>query len=628
MGTSHRLVRRAECVIAGDLAHLRLLTARNARSFFAIKLPRLLTGSEERPSLFLLALCAIASFVMVGYRFAVWDQLLYLGFVDRYFQPIVDHPGDLYLQHFLWRSYTTFWMAIYPLKQLFGWEWPLFVIHLVVKFFIYWGIWSLTYTFTKNRATAWFTVLLMLMNQALVNGNINFYMADTITRYVAVPFLLFGASRWWRGKHLSAALLFGLAFQIHLLSTVYWMLALGIAWCITREKLDYRGLAIFGALAAPILVWYAIAEWGGVNPAPDTTYREFVQIYHPYAFLTPHGADAWKTLLFCALLILAGWTDRRYRAFALAIVAVAGIQYVAADVFFWQPILRFQLSRMLDIFGLLGMIGAAQILATHPRRWLAGLVGGVLLVGVVVPGANATGFVAGAFLVLLLALEARAVIPALALLAVIVMGQVFDPTHIFKRPVWGGFLATVLAVAAALSAGWFRFRHAGFWIGLVLLVVVERLGVTATTPRQWWQAASAKIDWPGQGMQSDWIQLQLWVRDHTPPGTMFFVPPGFNGFRVFSQRSAFFESYDREPAIFHTGYAAALLERMKLLGYWPLSDRWADKSEQVYYRLSASEWQSLARQYDVPYLITARPVNLPFQQLHVRGNLTLWKIGP
>ncbi len=92
------------------------------------------------PSLLMIALFATASLILIGYKFAVWDQLLYLSCVDRFFLPIVNNPNDLYISTFLWRTYTTFWLLFFPLKQSFGWEWPSFIIHLVAQFFIWCGV--------------------------------------------------------------------------------------------------------------------------------------------------------------------------------------------------------------------------------------------------------------------------------------------------------------------------------------------------------------------------------------------------------------------------------------------------------------------------------------------------------
>lgn len=649
-------------------------------------LRRLLAGTAVRPSLLLIGLAAIASLITIGYRFAVWDQLLYLSFVDRYFQPILDHPGDLYISHFLWHSYTTFWMLLYPLKQLFGWEWPLFVTHLVVKFFIFWGVWALALALTKDRLTAWLSVLFTLLNKTVVNGGVNFYMADTITRYVVVPVLLFGLKNLWERNYLGAALLFGLGVQIHVLSAVYWLLAIAFSLVfdrlfngpaaaapMTAGRPVARAWGLFLLLALPILIWSGVADWGVPRLPPPAEVIDFIHNHHGYAFFADYDPTTWASLLFIILIIgvaarqlPANQISRRYLPLALGIVAVLFIHYLAADVFFYQPILKFQMIRSVDLLILLAMIGAAQILAGHARRggvhtWLAAGTAAFFLVGTVIPGGNAALLTTATVLLLLLVLEpqpGRFTIPAFIIVTVFIGAQLWGPakfgTGSLRRTIWMPLTGGFLGLAALFFAGWFATlanRRAGIrtvtfgacLTGLILLVAGGYMGFVeiaasnraklVLTNSQHWERLVRRtqdnLDWPGPGLQSDWIQFQLWIRDHTPAGTMFFVPPGLNGFRVFSQRNAFFEGYDCEPAIFDTAYAVALLDRMKVFGYSTASassHSAADSSAQMYSAIKPADWQDLAHRWDVSYLITSRPANLPFAKLYQRGDLTLWRI--
>ncbi len=646
-------------------------------------------GSGEHPSFLLLALFAFVSLIIIGYRFAVWDQLLYMSFVDRYFLPIIDHPGDLYISHFLWHSYTTFWMFVYPLKQMFGWEWPLFIIHVLTKFFIFYGIWSLAYAFTKDRLAAWLSVLLMLMNKAIIGGGVNFYMADTITRYVALPFMLFGVKKLWERKYLGAALLFGIGVQIHILSVAYWALAIIIGFGFyrlynkpapakTRPPINYRYIArsigLFLLLALPIMIWFGIAERGVTNPAPNTDFIDLIHNHFGYIFLTDYDPLTWKTLfLFVVIIVIAlryfpvNDSSRWYVPFIFAIIAVLGIHFLAADVFFYHPILKHQICRIVDLLGLFTMIGAARILAVHAQRvgwqrWLTAPIAALFLVATVSPGMNGVLLATATLFLILLVLEphpGRFTIPAIVVLLLFILAQLYYPANFgigsLRRPIWTPFIVSTLAIAVVFFSGWFTtLANRRAWVrntmfvvcltGLILLVAFERATMvelasnyskaTLTNQEHWErmvQRTRECLDWPGQGMQSDWIQFQLWVRDNTPPGTMFFVPPGMNGFRVFSQRNAFLEAYDMEPAIFNTGYAADILERMKVFGYSSASAtsrNAADRSEQVYYSNTPTDWQVLAKQWDVSYLITSRPVKLPFEKLYQRGLLTLWRIPP
>ena len=652
-------------------------------------LPDLAGGRGDRPSLLLIGLFTLASLLTLGYRFAVWDQLLYLSCVERFFLPIVNHPHDLYIQTFLWRTYTSFWLLFYPLKQLFGWEWPLFVIYLLVKFFLLWGLWSLSFALTKDRLTAWLSLLLLLANKAIVGGGVQLYMPDTITRYVVIPFMLFGMRKLWERKYLSSALLFGIGFQIHAMSAVFWLLAAGIGsgihWVSARRQpapaagperpgeLRRIGIAVllFGLFAVPMLVWFGMTQPHPAGDFNQPDYLDMVRAKHGYIFLANTDPTAWRNLLLCLVLIVVAArhlpvdaSRRWYLPWTFGIIGVLFIHFLAADVFLYQPIYKLQMCRIMDLLGVLGMIGAARLLArqaqgTASQRWLAAWVGALLLTGVVATGWTAEFFSTAVFFLLLLEFEpapGRLAWPASLIFAVFLVVQLIHPPNYgepgMKGLMWPGLRVALLASGALLLAGWFHGRVARWaWVGpatgalcltgLLGLVWFERVNITEVKfwrgvdpdiHRGYWEKTVGKtrekIDWPGTGLQSDWVQFQFWVRDHTPPGTIFFVPPALNGFRVFSQRNAFLETYDVEPTILETTYGAALIERLKVFKYWPPTGRNFDGSDQFYHSLKAEDWQRLALQWDVPYLITAHPINLPFPKLYERGWLTLWQIGP
>ncbi len=77
----------------------------------------------------------------------------------------------------------------------------------------------------------------MVANKAIVGGGVQLYMADTITRFVVIPFMLFGMTKLWERKYFWSAVLFGIGFQIHAMTAVYWLLAaaIGFVFCLGLE---------------------------------------------------------------------------------------------------------------------------------------------------------------------------------------------------------------------------------------------------------------------------------------------------------------------------------------------------------------------------------------------------------
>src|ERR1043166_7670471 len=113
-----------------------------------------------RPPILLIAIAAGLHLLLTGYQFAEWDQTLYLPLINGYVDASSFSIHDTYMQGFLWKSYTTLFLALTPLVQLFGWEWPIFLAYLAVKLSLFLGLWALAFRLTKDHRAATLTVLL------------------------------------------------------------------------------------------------------------------------------------------------------------------------------------------------------------------------------------------------------------------------------------------------------------------------------------------------------------------------------------------------------------------------------------------------------------------------------------
>src|ERR1051326_91018 len=172
---------------------MRKLTIRGDRSLtFRIRWP----CWRFRPSLLLIAVAIVVNFLITGYQFAVWDQTLYLPLVNGYVDASVFSPHDAYVQGFLWKSYTTLFLALTPLIQFFGWEWPVFLAYVVVKVFLFLGLWALAFRLTRDHRAAALAVLFLVANTLSNHLSAQLPSSTLICRYVVMPFVLFGLERF------------------------------------------------------------------------------------------------------------------------------------------------------------------------------------------------------------------------------------------------------------------------------------------------------------------------------------------------------------------------------------------------------------------------------------------------
>ncbi|MFA6320291.1 MAG: DUF6798 domain-containing protein [Candidatus Omnitrophota bacterium] len=65
---------------------------------------------------------------------------------------------------------------------------------------------------------------------------------------------------------------------------------------------------------------------------------------------------------------------------------------------------------------------------------------------------------------------------------------------------------------------------------------------------------------------ADWKKVQLWARDNTPVSSVFIAPLNMNGFRVFSNRSVFFDWVDGAAMHWSAGFEYEWAQRLSRLG--------------------------------------------------------------
>ncbi|MBI4027943.1 MAG: hypothetical protein HY360_23365 [Verrucomicrobia bacterium] len=341
----------------------------------------------------------------------------------------------------------------------------------------------------------------------------------------------------------------------------------------------------------------------------------------------------------------ADGSERWYGAAGFGACLLLLAQYCAADGFMSQPVYQLQWNRALDILGLFAVIGVARILSAQARTgaaWVSAWIAAWFLVmttGVQIP--REIALTSTLLFLGLLVLEGpkRWLSSGVVLLVtVFLFVEAFTPTGpgrgLLGKNLWtpsllgrfGAGFALFLAIVYSEKIPWFWLRRALGAIGLggaLVLISTQFLNAWPFKPesRVRWMS---RICWPGQGMQKEWNQVQLWVRDHTSPGAMFFTPPNMEGFRMFSRRSTFVEYKDGAPSIFNPVYGKAWSDRMKIVGYWPLTV--GAKANRQFHSLTAEQWISLARLHAVDYLVTNQPVSLSFSKLHQVGNFSIWQL--
>ncbi|MFH1467466.1 MAG: hypothetical protein ABIO70_23985 [Pseudomonadota bacterium] len=202
---------------------------------------------------------AAAAVAVNGYAFGTTDQSIHLTFLRALSSPGA-MAGDLAADHAAAHPSLWWWLQV-PVVQALGWEWlPA----------LYLGAWLLalgaTFLLLQRLAEAlhgrtWLALLApaLLIPFRLCPGHVHTFEPELINRTLAEPLLLGALLLGLRGRLVGAALLAGLAVDLHATTGVH--LAVGLAGLALadpalRRRLPAAGFVFFAA-AAPLVVLLA-----------------------------------------------------------------------------------------------------------------------------------------------------------------------------------------------------------------------------------------------------------------------------------------------------------------------------------------------------------------------------------
>ena len=422
----------------------------------------------------------------------------------------------------------------------------------------------------------------------------------------------------WTGSSIPVAFAVGYVITLGLLYVA--ALGVGGAFCQTRW-----GLAAF-ILALTLR-----------HRIPDTAVNTFESYFHPrvLAFAVGLGAVAlflrgrtwlalagtgaaflihpttalWFGILLGVAALVADRDSRRPLLVAAAVTAVAAVWFLTGP-------LRAQLAVMDATW--VGVLTSKDYLL--PTDWplttwvanlgLAAVVGGIYLhrraLGLVV--ATERGLVAGcAALVGLFLISVPLASSHVALAVQLQVSRIFWLVDIFAMA-YVAWLAVECPTRTSMVPGWPRPRHAV--VALVAVAAIARGGYVTLVEKA--DDPLVRTTLPAD----DWTEVMAWAADR-PVGTHFLTDPDHawrygSSVRVASRRDVYLEEIkDIGIAIYSDKVAYRVARRIEDLG--------------TFATLDAGRARTLAARYDIDYLITEHPVDLPL--VHRAGRFRVYDLG-
>ena len=268
---------------------------------------------EKNPwALLFLLLISLFGVLINGYRYDVVDHALYIPMIDKGLNPalfphdyLFDEPSEEY----------NFWLpTITLLARFLPLEWIFFLGYVLTRFGLFWAIYHVSLNLFGRRGAAALAVLLLLLPKS-VGGTATatqdtFFTLRSTAMPVAIAFLI----PLFRGRLVLAAIICGLAFLIHPITTIPLIFLLTFRLLVDGFRRNWRipakALGVFLLCILPLFVRvFMIAR---ANPSDlsffsrsDPQWVEIIKQRDSYIFFSVWGQDAFRSLAaYFALLIV------------------------------------------------------------------------------------------------------------------------------------------------------------------------------------------------------------------------------------------------------------------------------------------------------------------------------------
>lgn len=548
----------------------------------------LLVHSLARHLLF--AIATISVILLYGYVFGTYDQAIHIPSLKKFADPSL-YPGDAFME-LRFQHFSYFWFLFIPSLRLGILEPTMFLIYVVILYFTFWAIWTLTEALFQNRSACILAVLIMIFPHVPFGGW-NMLEFSLLNRTFVIPFLLWAIALYLKRRIVLAFALLGVVYNFHALSANFVLAMFLLDGVLEWRKIGMRRLALaMGAFlfcALPVLVWKISSpsamptvnpEWLSIIGRGALANTYFVFAPFPYPILLTASGFASIALYFVARSLSPRVRQHRTLTnFMLALLLIFTLHLVSVQWFPLTILIQMQLIRAGVFIVLFAYLGMAYALSQLEQS------------------GESTPF------------HAR----------LLFIATLFPFPFV---PVCGWLVQRVFSCAR-----WrWTITLCGFGIAIVLShALAQALGV--------WN--------PGINVyarQTPWYDVQVWARNNTPRNAVFITPSHLWSFhesdwRVFSERSTVVTQPELMEIAFAPNYLPTWRERFAAI--YPGALERMDGNQlaipaivqEAYYRLEEKDVLGAACRYGATFFVTDRPRRYKLKQVYRNERFIVYSIA-
>lgn len=174
---------------------------------------------------------------------------------------------------------------------------------------------------------------------------------------------------------------------------------------------------------------------------------------------------------------------------------------------------------------------------------------------------------------------------------------------------------TSIITIVSMFASWSIINFKENWLYYAFLTVGMLIGFARYYEINWREEEQIK-------MHRDWVDIQIWAKNHTELNDSFIVPPQIQGFRIHSKRSIFGDWKDGTHAFFSHKFAYEWYKRVNELGVYNAKDL-----PTAYNHLKEQDFIRIAKKYNQKFVITEKNHSLNFKNLYQNKSFSMYEIN-